>query len=94
MKNKEKKAVRGNPKRLAMKAANLRRLASLVKKTKNPLNPARYANKLGVCPATARAYFETLAEQGLVKPVSYHPGNRRGRPAVFFQNAKAIKGKS
>ncbi len=93
MKEKVKKAVRGNPKRVAMKAANLRRLASLVKKTKNPLDPARYARMLGVHPKTARAYFETLAEQGLVQPVNYHPGDRRGRPAVFFQNAQAIENK-
>lgn len=90
----KKKAVRGNPKRLALRKANLRRLASLVKKTKNPLDPAKYANMLNVHPSTARAYFKILAEQGLVQPVNYHPGNRRGRPAVFFQNAKAIENKS
>jgi len=84
---KEKK-TRGNPKRVAMRQANLRRLASVVANTKNPLDPARYARMLGVHPKTARAYFETLAEQGVVKPVNYHPGNRRGRPAVFFQNTQ------
>ena len=94
MKNKEKKVVRGNPKRLAMKAANLRRLEGVIGNTKNPLSPARYARMLGVHPTTARGYFEILEKQGVVKRVNYHPGDRRGRPAVFFQNAEAIKGKS
>lgn len=90
----KKNGVPGNPKLRAQKRANLRRLAGLVKRTKNPLDPAKYASMLGVCKVTARNYFETLAEQGIVQPVKYHPGTRRGPSAVFFQNTKAIKNKS
>ena len=70
---------------------NLRRLAGMVKNTKNPLDPARYTKTLGVGTATARKYFKALAEQGVVRPVKVHPGNRRGRPNVFYQNAAVVQ---